>query len=321
MQPDKHGFVSPDAVRAALRPDTALVSVMTANNELGTIQPVREIAPLRAKRGIVFHTDAVRCGGISLLDVRAIKADILTLSAHKFGGPKGAGAITSAAERRARPLNRRRARARRAPVRENVAGIVGLARALELSAAELDGEARRLAALRQRLTAGVLKSHMCAKTAGDIPRLPGIANFSFAGIEGEYIAMMLDNAGIAVSPGSACAAGGEEPSHVLTSIGLDRGGERRPAHLAWRENTPSDVDVILEALPRAVEKLRAMSPRGRPCGAWGCFEKLRFLTQADAKTRRKRSKGGVFEPRLLRRPALRFFYARFLFCVDFATRQ
>lgn len=270
VQPDKHGYVSPDAVRAVLRPDTALVSVMTANNELGTIQPVCEIGALARERGIVFHTDAVQAAGHIPLDARALQADILTLSAHKFGGPKGVGAIyirrgTACASHLTGGAQEHGTRAGT----ENVAGIVGLARALELSASEMDGEARRLAALRQRLTAGVLEIPHVRENGGDGPRLPGIANFSFAGIEGEYIAMMLDNVGIAVSPGSACAAGSEEPSHVLTSIGLDRAAAKGGLRISLgRENTPSDVDAILEALPRAVEKLRAMSP------AWAAMRRM-----------------------------------------------
>ena len=261
VQPDRTGHISPDDIRTALRPDTALISVMTVNNELGTIQPVREIAALAHERGILFHTDAVQAAGHIPLNVRELGVDLLTLSAHKFGGPKGVGAIYI---RRGTPCapyltGGAQEHGTRAGT-ENVAGIVGLARALELSAAEADEEARQLTALRQRLTDGILQIPHVRENGGE-PRLPGIANFSFAAIEGEYIAMMLDNDGIAVSPGSACAAGSEEPSHVLTAIGLDRAAAKGGLRISLgRENTQADVDAILASVQRAAEKLRAMSP-------------------------------------------------------------
>ena len=261
VQPDRTGHISPDDIRAALRPDTALISVMTVNNELGTIQPIREIAALAHERGILFHTDAVQAAGHIPLNVRELGVDLLTLSAHKFGGPKGVGAIYI---RRGTPCapymtGGAQEHGTRAGT-ENVAGIVGLARALELSAAEADEEARRLTALRRRLTAGILQIPHVRENGGE-PRLPGIATFSFAAIEGEYIAMMLDNDGIAVSPGSACAAGSEEPSHVLTAIGLDRAAAKGGLRISLgRENTQADVDAILASVQRAAEKLRAMSP-------------------------------------------------------------
>lgn len=261
VQPDRTGHISPDDIRAALRPDTALISAMTVNNELGTIQPIREIAALAHERGILFHTDAVQAAGHIPLNVRELGVDLLTLSAHKFGGPKGVGAIyirrgTPCAPYLTGGAQEHGARAGT----ENVAGIVGLARALELSAAEANEEARQLTALRQRLTDGILQIPHVRENGGE-PRLPGIANFSFAAIEGEYIAMMLDNDGIAVSPGSACAAGSEEPSHVLTAIGLDRAAAKGGLRISLgRENTQADVDAILASVQRAAEKLRAMSP-------------------------------------------------------------
>ena len=261
VQPDRTGHVSAADIAAALRPDTALISVMTANNELGTLQPIREIAALARERHIPFHTDAVQAAGHMPLDVRDLGVDLLTLSAHKFGGPKGVGVLYL---RRGTPLTPLltgggQERGIRSGT-ENVAGIVGLARALELSAGEAKSEFRRLSALRERLTAGVLAlPHVRENGGGE--RLPGIANFSFTAIEGEYLAVYLDNAGIAVSPGSACAAGNEEPSHVLTAIGLDRAAARGGLRISLgRENTEADVDAILTALPSAVEKLRAMSP-------------------------------------------------------------
>ena len=272
VQPDRSGHVSAEEICAALRPDTALVSVMTANNELGTIQPIREIGKTAREKGIPFHTDAVQAAGHIPLNVRNLCVDLLTLSAHKFGGPKGVGVLYL---RRGTPFipyltGGAQERGKRAGT-ENVAGIVGLARALELSAAEMEEEAARLRVLRQRLTEGVLRIPFVRENGGG-DRLPGIANFSFTAIEGEYIAMMLDQAGIAVSPGSACAAGSEEPSHVLTAIGLDRAAAKGGLRISLGYgNTEADVYAILQALSPAVEKLRAMSP------AWAAMRHMGML--------------------------------------------
>lgn len=272
VQPDRSGHVSAEEICAALRPDTALISVMTANNELGTIQPIREIGKIAREKGISFHTDAVQAAGHIPLNVRNLCVDLLTLSAHKFGGPKGVGVLYL---RRGTPFipyltGGAQERGKRAGT-ENVAGIVGLARALELAAAEMEEEAARLRTLRQRLTEGVLRIPFVRENGGG-DRLPGIANFSFTAIEGEYIAMMLDQAGIAVSPGSACAAGSEEPSHVLTAIGLDRAAAKGGLRISLGYgNTEADVDAILQALSLAVEKLRAMSP------AWAAMRHMGML--------------------------------------------
>lgn len=272
VQPDRSGHVSAEEICAALRPDTALISVMTANNELGTIQPIREIGKIAREKGIPFHTDAVQAAGHISLNVRNLCVDLLTLSAHKFGGPKGVGVLYL---RRGTPFipyltGGAQERGKRAGT-ENVAGIVGLARALELAAAEMEEEAARLRVLRQRLTEGVLRIPFVRENGGG-DRLPGIANFSFTAIEGEYIAMMLDQAGIAVSPGSACAAGSEEPSHVLTAIGLDRAAAKGGLRISLGYgNTEADVDAILQALSPAVEKLRAMSP------AWAAMRHMGML--------------------------------------------
>lgn len=272
VQPDRAGHVSAEEICAALRPDTALVSVMTANNELGTIQPIPEIGKIAREKGISFHTDAVQAAGHIPLNVRNLCVDLLTLSAHKFGGPKGVGVLYL---RRGTPFipyltGGAQERGKRAGT-ENVAGIVGLARALELAAAEMEEEAARLRTLRQRLTEGVLRIPFVRENGGG-DRLPGIANFSFTAIEGEYIAMMLDQAGIAVSPGSACAAGSEEPSHVLTAIGLDRAAAKGGLRISLGYgNTEADVDAILQALSLAVEKLRAMSP------AWAAMRHMGML--------------------------------------------
>ena len=259
--PDKTGHISPADVEAAIREDTALISVMTANNEIGTIQPIREIAAIAHAHGVLMHTDAVQAAGHIPLDVAELGVDFLTLSAHKFGGPKGVGAIYVRRGAACAPFITGGAQEHgvRAGT-ENVAGIVGLERALALSCEEMEAEAVRLTALRQRLTEAVLRIPHVRENGAE-PRLPGIVNFSFTAIEGEYIAMMLDNAGIAVSPGSACASGSEEPSHVLTAIGLDRAAAKGGLRISLgRENTEEEIDRIAAELAIAAEKLRHMSP-------------------------------------------------------------
>lgn len=261
IQPDKNGHISPADVEAAIREDTALISVMTANNELGTIQPIREIGAIARAHGVLLHTDAVQAAGHIPLDVTALGVDFLTLSAHKFGGPKGIGVIYVKRGAACAPFMTGGAQEHgvRAGT-ENVAGIVGLERALALSCEEMEAEAIRLTTLRQRLTEAVLQIPHVRENGAE-PRLPGIANFSFTAIEGEYIAMMLDNAGIAVSPGSACASGSEEPSHVLSAIGLDRATAKGGLRISLgRGSTEEEIDRIAAALVTAAEKLRHMSP-------------------------------------------------------------
>jgi cysteine desulfurase len=258
---DPYGRVAPEAVAAAIRPDTALVSVMLANNEIGTIQPVAEIAEIAHRHGAVVHTDAVQAAGALSLDVQALGVDLLSLSGHKFYGPKGTGALYVRSGVAWAPQQQGGAQeAKRRAGTENVAGIVGLATALTRAEEEREREAVRLAALRDRLIREVLARIPESRLTGHpTARLPNNASFVFAGVEGEAILMALDVQGIAASTGSACTSASLDPSHVLLALGL-------PAPLAigsvrltlGRSNSEADVDRIIEALPAVVQRQRAM---------------------------------------------------------------
>jgi cysteine desulfurase len=258
---DPYGRVAPEAVAAAIRPDTALVSVMLANNEIGTIQPVAEIAEIAHRHGAVVHTDAVQAAGALSLDVQALGVDLLSLSGHKFYGPKGTGALYVRSGVAWAPQQQGGAQeAKRRAGTENVAGIVGLATALTRAEEEREREAVRLAALRDRLIREVLARIPESRLTGHpTARLPNNASFVFAGVEGEAILMALDVQGIAASTGSACTSASLDPSHVLLALGL-------PAPLAigsvrltlGRSNSEADVDRIIAALPAIVQRQRAM---------------------------------------------------------------
>jgi cysteine desulfurase len=258
---DPYGRVAPEAVAAAIRPDTALVSVMLANNEIGTIQPVAEIAEIAHRHGAVVHTDAVQAAGALSLDVQALGVDLLSLSGHKFYGPKGTGALYVRSGVAWAPQQQGGAQeAKRRAGTENVAGIVGLATALTRAEEEREREAVRLAALRDRLIREVLARVPESRLTGHpTARLPNNASFVFAGVEGEAILMALDVQGIAASTGSACTSASLDPSHVLLALGL-------PAPLAigsvrltlGRSNSEADVDRIIAALPAIVQRQRAM---------------------------------------------------------------
>jgi cysteine desulfurase len=258
---DPYGRVAPEAVAAAIRPDTALVSVMLANNEIGTIQPVAEIAEIAHRHGAVVHTDAVQAAGALSLDVQALGVDLLSLSGHKFYGPKGTGALYVRSGVAWAPQQQGGAQeAKRRAGTENVAGIVGLATALTRAEEEREREAVRLAALRDRLIREVLARIPESRLTGHpTARLPNNASFVFAGVEGEAILMALDVQGIAASTGSACTSASLDPSHVLLALGL-------PAPLAigslrltlGRSNSEADVDRIIETLPAIVQRQRAM---------------------------------------------------------------
>ncbi|MCI8524677.1 MAG: aminotransferase class V-fold PLP-dependent enzyme [Oscillospiraceae bacterium] len=259
------GVVSAAQVAAAIRADTCLVSVMSANNELGTVQPVAELGALCRARGIPFHTDAVQAAGHLPVDVAAQQVDYLALSAHKFGGPKGAGVLYARRGLPVAPLIRGGAQERgQRGGTENLPALAGMAAALEASCRTLEAEARRLTRLRDRLTDGLSRIPHAALNGDPARRLPGHVSFCFEGVEGESLLLLLDEAGICASSGSACTSGSLEPSHVLLAIG-------RPAELAHGslrltlgpENTEADVDAILEAVPAAVARLRAMSPLWR----------------------------------------------------------
>jgi cysteine desulfurase len=260
---DKYGRVDPDVVGRAITDRTVLITIMYANNEVGTIQPIAEIGRLARAKGIPFHTDAVQAGGTLDLNVNNLNVDLVSLSAHKFYGPKGVGILY---QRRGTPLLPMQTgggheRGRRAGT-ENIPYIVGLAAALELAHQNRESNNARIAGLRDRLIAGVLSSIPDAYLTGHpTDRLPNSASFAFRGIEGEAILLSLDLMGVAASSGSACTSGSTEPSHVLTSMGLPTGICHGSLRLTLgNENTQQDVDYVLSVLPDIVRKLRAMSP-------------------------------------------------------------
>ena len=258
------GIVSPDRLREAITTETALVSVMHANNEIGTIQPVTELAAIAHEHGALMHTDAVQTAGKIRVDVRALGIDLLSLSAHKFNGPKGAGALWIKRGTRLQPTmtGGKHERNRRAGT-ENVPGIVGLGVAAQLAAAKLDAEARRIAALRDRLERGVLDAVAgTAVNGAREARVPNTTNISFDRVEAESLLIALDLAGVAVSTGSACSSGTLEPSHVLKAMGL-------PTHRTQNSlrfslglfSTEDEVDFTIAVLPRLVDKLRGLTAR------------------------------------------------------------
>lgn len=265
---DRYGRVETKAVEATLTPETFLISVMTANNEVGTIQPVEEIGALARERGIFFHTDAVQAVGQLPVDVRKLKADFLTLSAHKFNGPKGIGGLYVRKGIPVSPLYRGGGQERKLrPGTENVAGIVGLGRALELAAGELPQKINRLTALRNRLIKGLLEIEDVSLNGHPELRLPGNVNVGFKYIEGESLLLSLDLQGVAASSGSACTSGSLDPSHVLLAMGLEHQEAHGSLRLTLgRGNTDEDVDYLLAVIPPIVERLRKMSalyPRKR----------------------------------------------------------
>jgi cysteine desulfurase len=262
---DASGIVSPDALREAITDDTALVSVMHANNEIGTIQPVAELAAIARAHGALVHTDAVQSAGKLPVSVKTLGVDMLSLSAHKFYGPKGVGAMWLRKGVRLIPFmtGGRQERNRRAGT-ENVAGIVGLGVAAELAAAKMADEAVRLRALRDRLEAGVLARIEGAERNGAAePRVPNTANISFDRVESESLLIGLDLEGIAVSSGSACSSGTLEPSHVLKAMGLPHLRTLSSIRFSLgASNTEADVDRVIKVLPPLVEKLRSLTTVG-----------------------------------------------------------
>ncbi len=260
---DADGLVSPQAVAEALRPDTAIVSIMYANNEVGSIQPLAEIATCTHARGIPLHTDAVQAGGYLSLDVDALGVDLLSLSAHKFYGPKGIGVLYV---RNGVPLWPQQTgggheRHRRAGT-ENVASIVALATALAIAQEERVAEAARLQSLRDDLIARVEADIPSVRLTGHrTQRLPGHASFLVHGVEAEGMLMGLDLAGICASSGSACTSGAQEPSHVLTAMGISRVDAVGHLRLTLgRSTTRAEIDRLLEVLPGLVARLRALAP-------------------------------------------------------------
>jgi cysteine desulfurase len=258
---DRDGRVDPDVVARAITDQTILVSVMYANNEVGTIQPVTEIGHICRARNIPFHIDAVQAGGALPLDVAAFNADALSLSAHKFYGPKGVGILYVRQGVRLLPQQQggSQERGRRAGT-ENVAGIVGAASALKLAYDELPQVAPRLIAMRDRLIEGILTIPGSHLTGHPSDRLPNNASFCFEGVEGESILLSLDLLGIAASTGSACTSGSADPSHVLLAMGYPVALAHGSLRLTLgQDNTDEDVDSVLVALPGIIEKLRVLA--------------------------------------------------------------
>lgn len=271
---DAHGRVDPDAVGRAIRRDTCLVSVMYANNEVGTIQPLRDIGALARSKGITFHTDAVQAGGALDLNADRLNVDLLALSAHKFYGPKGIGVLYVRRGTELEPALTGGGHERgRRPGTVNVAGAVGLATALKLAQDNRESENARVAALRDRLIAGVLERVPDARLTGHpTERLPNSASFAIKGVEGESILLALDLEGICVSTGSACTTGEAEPSFVLTAMGFPREWAVGSLRMTLGHPTqPEDIDTVLEVLPRVVERLREhnLSPFARGAAALG----------------------------------------------------
>lgn len=257
------GAVRPAELAAALRPDTALVSVMFANNEVGTVQPVAELAKLCHAHGVPLHTDAVQAAGHLPIDVHAMGIDLLSLSAHKFGGPKGTGVLYVRRGLFLPPLldGGAQEQGRRSGT-ENVAGIVGMAAALQESCARMEAEAVRLSALRDRLESGLLAAvPQCRNSlAPGQPRLPGHLNLCFEGIEGDTLLLLLDRAGVCASSGSACTAGSIDPSHVLSALGIPPAWARGSLRLTLGfGTTQEDVDILLHAIPAAVARIRSLA--------------------------------------------------------------
>ncbi len=258
------GLVDPDDVRRALRPETVLITVMHANNELGTVQPIAEIARIAAEAGIPFHTDAVQSAGKLPIDVESLGVGLLSLSAHKLYGPKGVGALYIRRGVHLKPLlyGGHHERDRR-PGTENVPGIVGLGQAAALARQRLSEEAVRLAALRDRLERGLHERIPHLRVNGaSAPRTPNTTNLTFSFIEGEALVIALDLKGVACSTGAACSSGAVEPSHVLTAIGLPPEEARASLRFSLGHgNTEADVDYALNVIPEVVEHLRQLSPQ------------------------------------------------------------
>ena len=258
-----NGIVLPEQVEEAIREDTCLVTVMYANNEIGTIEPIKELVEIAHKYKVPFHTDAVQAAGTIKIDIKDLGVDLLSISGHKFHAPKGIGALYIKKGTKITSFihGGMQERGKRAGT-ENVPYIVGIATALENACANLDNYTKKVTALRDKLIKGVMEAIPYVKLNGHTAqRLPGNANFSFKYIEGESLLLWLDMNGIAASSGSACTSGSLDPSHVLLAIGLPH----EIAHGSLRislsyENTEEEIDKLLEVLPQIVDRLRNMSP-------------------------------------------------------------
>ena len=256
------GIVDPEDIREAIRPETALISVMLANNEIGTIQPIEEIGRIAAENDIYFHCDAVQAAGKLPLDVNCLGVDLLSISAHKIYGPKGVGALYVRIGTELKPIFHGGHHERdRRPGTENVPGIVGMGKAAELAARHLAEEATRLAAMRDKFESALL-SLPGVRLNGDAQlRVSNTSNLSFEAAGGEALVIALDLQGIACSTGAACSSGAVEPSHVLTAIGLTPDKARSSVRFSFgRPTTTDEIDRAIEIIPAVVERLRALSP-------------------------------------------------------------
>jgi cysteine desulfurase len=261
---DGQGIVDPQEIRRAIRPETALITVMHANNELGTLQPIEEIARIAADAGICFHCDAVQSAGKVPLDVRKLGVDLLSISAHKFCGPKGVGALYVRAGTHITPrqFGGHAERDRRAGT-ENVPGIVGIGKAAELARKLLPEDSARIRVLRDRLENSLLERIPSVRVNGDrAHRVPNTSNLSFPGAGGEALLIALDLQALACSTGAACSSGSTEPSHVLLASGLSHDDARSSLRFSLgRPTTAADIDRAIEIVPAVVQRIRALSPR------------------------------------------------------------
>ncbi len=258
----ENGVVTAEEVADAIREDTCLVTIMFANNEIGTIQPIAEIGAVCREKGVLFHTDAVQAVAHVPVDVKEMNIDMLSLSGHKFHGPKGVGALyvkkgialTNLIEGGAQERGKRAGT-------ENVPAIVGMAAALEEAVAHMDENMEKITAMREMLIEGISKIPHSKLNGDREKRVPGTVNFCFEGIEGESLLLLLDDAGIAASSGSACTSGSLDPSHVLLAIGLPHEVAHGSLRLSVSEyNTPEEMAHIIENVPKVVEYLRKLSP-------------------------------------------------------------
>ena len=258
----ENGIVTPEEVAAAIRPDTCLVTIMYANNEIGSIQPIPEIGAVCKEKGVLFHTDAVQAAGHLHIDVKAQNIDMLSLSAHKFHGPKGVGVLYA---KKSIPLTNiieggAQERGKRGGT-ENIAGIMAMAAALEEAAANIDKNAAHLIPLRDKLIAGLSKIPHSILNGDPVHRLPSNVNFCFEAIEGESLLLLLDDKGICASSGSACTSGSLDPSHVLLAIGRVHDVAHGSLRLSLGEDiTEEEIDYMIEAVTDVVNYLRNMSP-------------------------------------------------------------
>jgi len=260
---DREGVVNPEDVRKAIRPETVLITIMLANNELGTVEPLEEIGKIAAQTGVTLHTDAVQAAGKIPIDVKKLGVHLLSISAHKLYGPKGVGALYVRKGTRLEPLlyGGHSERDRR-PGTEDVSSIAGLGKAAELALTHMKEEGRRIAALRDRLENGLLERIPHARVNGyRARRTPNTTNLTLPFIEGESMVIALDLKGLACSTGAACSSGSVEPSHVLTAIGLAPEDARATLRLSLgHQTTDEEIDFALDTIPPVIDRLRQMSP-------------------------------------------------------------